>query len=79
MSPKSGFPVQHSLLSATVMADDCASADAFATAFMVMGLEKTKSFLDSCELDLEAFLIYADENGDYKNWHSSGMTDQIIW
>ena len=46
IDPKTGYPVQHSLLSATVIARDCATADAYATSFMVMGLEKAKKFLD---------------------------------
>ena len=38
IDPKTGFPVQHNILSATVLAKECAVADAYATAFMVMGL-----------------------------------------
>lgn len=45
IDPKTGRPVQHSLLSATVLAKDCATADAYATAFMVMGVEKAKLIL----------------------------------
>lgn len=62
IDPKTGYPVQHSLLSATVFAPDCTTADAFATAFMVMGLEKAKNVLERRK-DLKACLIYADENG----------------
>jgi thiamine biosynthesis lipoprotein len=40
IDPRTGYPVQHSLLSATVIAENCAKADAYATSFMVMGLEK---------------------------------------
>ena len=39
IDPRTGYPVQHNILSATVVAKDCMSADAYATAFMVMGLE----------------------------------------
>ena len=42
IDPVTGYPVQHTLLSATVMAPDCMTADAYATAFMVMGLERSK-------------------------------------
>lgn len=42
IDPKTGRPVQHSLLSATVLAKNCATADAYATAFMVMGIDKAK-------------------------------------
>ena len=41
IDPRTGYPVQHSLLSATVIADDCATADAYATSFMVMGDRKS--------------------------------------
>jgi thiamine biosynthesis lipoprotein len=45
IDPRTGYPVDHGLLSATVKTDNCTDADALATAFMVMGLEKTKDFL----------------------------------
>lgn len=47
IDPATGYPVQHSLLSATVIADDCATADAYATAFMVTGIDKAKAILIS--------------------------------
>lgn len=62
IDPRTGSPVQHSLLSATVIAPDCATADAYATAFMVMGLEEAKALL-SQHKELKAYLIYADEKG----------------
>ena len=63
IDPKTGYPVQHSLLSASVIAPDCMTADAYATAFMVMGLEKA---IEKVENDpaLEAFFIYSDEEGN---------------
>ena len=72
IDPKTGYPVQHSLLSATVLADDCVTADAYATAFMVMGLEKTKEYLDQNN-NLEVFLIYADAGGSMKVFKTRGM------
>ncbi len=71
IDPKTGYPVQHSMLSVSVLADDCMTADAYATAFMVMGLEKTKEFLKTHN-DLDAYVIY-DENGQYKSWNSEGF------
>lgn len=73
INPETGYPVQHSLLSATVLADDCMTADAYATAFMVMGLEKTKEFLKETKTNLEAYLIYADEEGENQTFLTSGM------
>ncbi len=76
IDPHTGRPVQHSLLSATVLADDCATADAYATAFMVMGMEKAKKTLES-HPELMAYFIYADSNGNYGEWASPSMSDKI--
>ena len=68
IDPHTGYPAKHNLLSATVIADDCITADAYATAFMVMGLERAKQFLSAHkELKLEVFFIY-DENGVWKTY-----------
>ncbi|MFA5301758.1 MAG: FAD:protein FMN transferase [Bacteroidales bacterium] len=71
IDPRTGMPVWHHLLSATVIADDCMSADAYATAFMVMGLESSKSFLNK-NPHLGAFLIY-DENGVFKTYATKNI------
>ena len=44
IDPRTGYPVQHNILSSTVIAKDCMTADALATAFMVMGLEEAEAF-----------------------------------
>ena len=62
IDPRTGYPVQHSLLSATVIANDCATADAYATAFMVMGLDSARQIIKEHQ-GIKAYLIYADENG----------------
>lgn len=72
INPKTGYPAQSNLLSATVLADSCMVADAFATAFMVSGLEKSIEMVNSRN-DLEAYFIYADENGNYKTYASGGF------
>lgn len=77
IDPKSGFPVQHSLLSATVVANRCATADAYATSFMVMGIEKAKKVLER-NPQLMAYFIYADKDGKYKVWSSPSMKGKII-
>ena len=77
IDPHTGFPVQHSLLSATVLADRCAVADAYATSFMVMGLEKAKEVLKR-NPKLMAYFIYADEKGNYKVWYSPSMKGKIV-
>lgn len=60
IDPVTGYPVQHTLLSATVMAPDCMTADAYATAFMVMGLERSKTWSILCR-GSEALFLY--QNG----------------
>ena len=71
IDPRTGYPVSHSLLSATVIASDAMLADAYATYFMVIGLEQSKELL-SQRTDMEACLIY-DENGSFKTWCTPGF------
>ena len=76
IDPKTGYPVQHSILSATVLADDCAIADAYATSFMVMGMERAKKLLER-HPELMAYLIYSDEKGQNAVWFSPSLKDKI--
>lgn len=78
LNPKTGFPVHHSLLSATVIADDCATADGYATAFMVMGTEATLEFVNNNpDLNLEVYLLSADCEGGVVRSMSSGFESFI--
>ena len=77
IDPKTGYPVQHSLLSATVLANNCATADAYATSFMVMGIEKAKAVLDR-HPELMAYFIYSDKKGELAVWYSPSMKDKIL-
>ena len=72
IDPRSGYPVQHNILSATVIAKDCMSADAYATAFMVMGLEEAERFADA-HPDIDACFIYSDEKGGFQSYFTKGM------
>ena len=72
IDPRTGYPVQHSLLSATVIADDCATADAWATSFMVMGVEKAISYCNG-ENSIESYFIYSDDNGTLKTRMTEGF------
>lgn len=76
IDPKTGAPVQHSLLSATVLADNCATADAYATSFMVMGIERAKAVLER-HPELMAYFIYSDDNGENAVWYSPTMKENI--
>lgn len=77
IDPKTGYPVQHNILSATVLADNCATADAYATAFMVLGLEKAKLILEK-HPELMAYLIYSKDNGEYDVYYSASMKGKIM-
>jgi thiamine biosynthesis lipoprotein len=68
--------VQHSILSATVLAKSCALADAYATSFMVLGLEKAKQVLER-HPELMAYFIYSDAKGDYAVWYSPSLKEKI--
>lgn len=73
IDPKTGYPAKNNLLSVSVVADDCMTADAFATAFMVMGLERSKEFLlANTALGLSVFFIY-DDKGDWKTYTSEDL------
>ncbi len=72
IDPKIGKPVRHYLLSATVLAPDCMTADAYATAFMVLGLENSLKIVNS-NPELEAYFIYNDQTGDFKTTYTDGL------
>ena len=76
IDPKTGYPVQHTLLSATVLAKDCATADAYATSFMVLGLEGAQKILQQ-HPELMAYLIYADKDGKNQTWYSPSLKSKI--
>lgn len=77
INPKTGRPVQHNLLSATVLAPNCATADAYATAFMVMGMEKAKLVLQK-HPELMAYFIYTDAKRKTSVWYSPSMDGKFV-
>lgn len=77
INPKTGYPVQHNILSATVLAPNCATADAYATSFMVLGMEKAKQILEK-HPELMAYFIYSDPKGRNAVWYSPSMKGKII-
>ena len=74
--PKTGSPVSHNLLSVSVIASDCGTADAYATAFMVMGHEKSKAFLMK-HPELEAYFIFSNEKGELETDCTAKFTSLI--
>jgi len=72
IDPRTGYPASQNILSATVIAPDCMTADAYATAFMAMGIDK------ACEVaatipGIEYYFIYGDEDGEVQVRASEGM------
>jgi thiamine biosynthesis lipoprotein len=76
IDPVTGRPVQHSLLSASVFAKDCATADGWATAFMVMGVEKAIAKVKRVK-GMEALFIYSDSQGELKTFVTPGLQKKI--
>lgn len=72
IDPSTGYPVKHSLLSVSVLAPDCMTADAFATAFMVMGVEKGKEFLKT-QSKVDAYFIFSNQEGKLETYYSKGF------
>ena len=77
IDPRLGTPIQHNILSATVIAKDCTTADAYATAFMVMGLEKAKAFCEE-HPELNAYFICDGEGDSYEIFYTPGMERFIV-
>lgn len=75
IDPKTGYPARNQLLSATILADDCATADGIATACMVMGKENSIDFINKNKLD--GYLIYSDDSGKFKTWISENLKKNI--
>ena len=77
IDPRVGTPVQHNILSATVIAKDCTTADAYATAFMVMGLEEAKAFCEA-HPELHAYFICDGEGDNYEIFATPGMEKWMV-
>jgi thiamine biosynthesis lipoprotein len=76
IDPISGYPVTHKLLSASVFASDCVTADAYATAFMVMGKKKSQKLVERLK-NIDAYFIYSDEEGNFKVDYSENLKGSI--
>jgi thiamine biosynthesis lipoprotein len=76
IDPSTGFPKTSNLLSASILADQCMTADAYATACMVLGFEKARNFVEN-QKGVDAYFIYGDKYGNYRVWHTEGLTKYI--
>ena len=77
IDPKTGYPVSHNILSTTVYAQDCASADAYATSFMVMDLDSTKAF-SKIHTELGIYIIYAIDSTNNEVWMNNEFRKLIL-
>lgn len=77
INPKTGFPVQQDILGASVYAPTCMEADAYATAFMVLGMEKAKEIVEA-NPSVEACFIYQNEQGEREVWVSEKLKTLIL-
>ena len=76
INPTNGYPAKNNLLSVTIITKDAGTADALATAFMVMGLEKTKEYLD-LNRDIGAHLIYS-KNGKFETFTTEDVKKMFV-
>jgi thiamine biosynthesis lipoprotein len=76
IDPKTGFPARNQLLSATILASDCATADGIATACMVKGKDKAIEFI-GMHPEFDAFLVFSDDSGNFKTWMTDNLREYI--
>ncbi len=76
IDPRTGYPVEHNLLSVTVLAENAALADAYATAFMVMGYEGAIALIETTKA-MEAYLIWSGHDGGFEVYASEGLSELI--
>ena len=78
IDPRTGYPTQGNLLSVTIIAKDCMTADAYATAFLVLGKEEAEELASKLDEGLEYYMIYVDDNDSYAIAMSEGMEQYIV-
>ncbi|MDB9964171.1 FAD:protein FMN transferase [Vicingaceae bacterium] len=77
LNPKTGYPAENSLLSATVITNDCGTADAIATAFMVMGKGKIISYLEQ-HPNTKAYLIFSSKDGEFETYVTPNLKQYLL-
>lgn len=76
VDPRTGYTTKNTLLSISIIADECAMADGVATGCLVMGKVKAMEFLD-VHPEFEAFMVYSDDNGNFKTWTSEKLKSNL--
>ena len=77
IDPKTGYPVEHNVLSATVMAESSVWADALASICMVMGMEKSLPLIESMD-GVEAYYIFVNEKGELETFATEGFGQSVL-
>jgi len=76
VDPRTGYTTKNTLLSISIIADECAMADGVATGCLVMGKEMAMEFLE-LHPEFEAFMVYSDEGGNFKTWTSEKLKSYL--
>ena len=79
IDPRNGQPTETNILSATVLSDEAAICDAYATAFMVMRLEDIIPLIESGNLNIDAVIIFHDANGKLQTYVSTNLEDKLLY
>ena len=77
IDPKTGYPVEHNVLSATVLAENSVWADALASICMVMGMEKSLPLIESMD-GVEAYYIFVNAENELETFATEGFQKLII-
>ena len=77
IDPKTGYPVEHNVLSVTVLAENSVWADALASICMVMGMEQSLPIIESMN-GVEAYYIFANEKNELDTYATAGFESLII-
>jgi thiamine biosynthesis lipoprotein len=77
IDPITGYPAEQSILSATIIAPDCMTADAYATAFMAMGIEAACRMAEQIP-EIDYYLIYSADDGSIQTMYSKGMVPRLV-
>ncbi len=72
ISTKTGYFAKNRMLSVTVIHPSCMLSDAYATAFMAMGIKKSKDFANS-HSELKVYIVYSDQQGDWKTFSTENL------
>ena len=77
IDPKTGYPVEHNVLSATVLAENSVWADALASICMVMGMEKSLPLIESMD-GVEAYYIFVNDQNELETFATEGFRELLI-